>query len=31
MAHMWWSMIWANWSTDQRLALAWEKQVNAAS
>ena len=31
MARMWWSMIWANWSTDQRLVLTREKQADAAS
>jgi hypothetical protein len=31
MARIWWSGMWANWSTDQRLALSWEKQPDAAS
>jgi hypothetical protein len=31
MAPMWWLMIWTNWSTEQRLALAWEKQADATS
>jgi hypothetical protein len=31
MARIWWSTIWANWSTDQRLALHWEKRPDAAS
>ena len=31
MARIWWSTIWANWSTDQRLALTWEEQPDAAS
>ena len=31
MALIWWSTIWPNCWTDQRLALLWEEQLDAAS
>ena len=31
MARIWWSTTWANWLIDQRLALSWEKQLDATS
>ncbi len=30
MVRIWWSTTWANWSSDQRLALTWEEQLDAA-